>query len=196
MIEMNIQKQRATAKAAVRELTGRHLRHLRSGRPLIGKAADISVTHRDSVIGVGLVPAPYRIGIDIEQIAPDIQSDLFVGPCMSAAEVSAAASFCSAHGLDAVSGVAVIWSLKEAFFKCLDHDLKPRKIMVRSISKKGRVVLRISDEIAQVMQERKFKIHFAQVSVRKGYIFSQVVMVGISDKKTTFKKKIVLVQSR
>jgi len=162
----------------VREMTGKKIRHSKTGRPFIGQSADISISHSGDLVGAAMVPAPYRIGIDLEQLKSDLNSRLFIGSVIGNKEAVFLKKFCADNDLPISSGIAIFWSVKESFFKCLDYDLIPGKISILSISKLGKIQFSFSGEIEKVMRERGLIIHSATTSFKGGYIFSQTVMVS------------------
>ncbi|MFH1393237.1 MAG: 4'-phosphopantetheinyl transferase superfamily protein [Patescibacteria group bacterium] len=176
MDKLGIKKQRALARSLVYELTGKEIKHLKTGRPFIDRSMDISISHKNDLVGVGIVPSPYRIGIDIERVDTSLNAELFFGPVITQTEQAYFRTFCEDNNFSLASGVAIFWSIKEAFFKCLDYDLKPGKISVLGISKLGKIQFGFSDEIEKIMKENSLKIHSAIVSFKGEYAFSQTVM--------------------
>lgn len=179
MNKFGLAEQRALASSMVREMTGKKLRHSKTGRPFISRAADISISHREDLVGVAMVPSPYRIGIDLERLKSDLNGRLFIGSAIGAKEAVFLKKFCARNNLPLNSGIAILWSIKESFFKCLDYDLIPGKISVLGVSRFGKIRLGLSDEIAGVMKNRGLRIQSASVIFRDGYIFSQTVMSAI-----------------
>lgn len=177
MNKSDLKKQRELASSMIREMTGKKLRHSKTGRPFIGRSIDTSISHSGDSVGVAMVPSPYRIGIDLEQLNLKLNSRLFIGSVIGDKEAVFLKKFCADNDLVLSSGVAIFWSVKESFFKCLDYDLIPGKISILNISKSGRVRFGFSDEIKKVIEDRSLKIHSVTTSFKKGYIFSQTVMV-------------------
>ncbi|MDD2753093.1 MAG: 4'-phosphopantetheinyl transferase superfamily protein [Candidatus Portnoybacteria bacterium] len=152
------EEQRAMARALILRATGKKLAHSQTGRPLAGKAMDVSISHMNDLVCVGLVPKPYRIGVDIERIDVEFDAALFFGPVITRVERVFFRAFCESNNLSLPSGVAVFWSVKEAFFKCLDYDLKPGKIKIAAIAGNGEVKIDCTDEIKDLMAERRLRM--------------------------------------
>jgi len=171
-----LKNQRATASSLTYELTGKKLTHLRSGRPFVSRSMDVSVSHKGPVVGVSVVPAPYRIGIDIEWLGERLSTKLFFGSVITKEELPVFKNFCREAGFSPSSGVAVFWSIKESFFKCLDHDLKPGKIGVLGISREGEIQLGLSDEIKNVMKKRNLELCSVKAAFDGEYVYLETIM--------------------
>jgi len=176
MNKLGIKKQKMLARSLVYKLTGKKIRHLKTGRPFVDRSMDISISHKNDLVGVGIVPSPYRIGIDVERVDAKLDAELFFGPVITQAEQSCFRAFCRANNLSLVSGVAIFWSIKEAFFKCLDYDLKPGKVSVIAITPNGRVRINCADEIRQLMAGRRLKICSVRTFFDNKYSYSQTTM--------------------
>jgi len=175
----DIKKQRKAAAALVYKLTGKKLKHLKTGRPFADKSIDISISHKDDIVAVASVPAPYRIGIDVENLKTRLNAGNFLGTVITKSEIRLLKQFCKRRRLARSSGIAVFWSIKESFFKCLDYNLKPGKISVLGIAKNGNARLGLTDEIGAIMKKRKLGLCLVKISLRGEYVFSQTVMSGI-----------------
>lgn len=172
----DIKKQRAIARSLLVELTGKNVRHLQTGRPVLSQSIDVSISHKNDLVCVGIVPKPYKIGIDVEHFNTDLNAELFFGSVITEAECSFFKTFCESNNFSLSSGVAIFWSIKESFFKCLDYDLKPGKIKILNISNNGEIGIAYSDEIRHLMNKRKLKLDSMKVVFNKGYIYSQTIM--------------------
>jgi len=98
---------------------------------------------------------------------------------MTREEVVFLKKFLFKNKLSLESGVAIFWSIKEAFFKCLDYDLKPAKVNIINILKNGEVRLTYAEEIEKIMEEKKIKIHRAKFEIKNDYVYSEVIMNSI-----------------
>ncbi|MCR4330572.1 MAG: 4'-phosphopantetheinyl transferase superfamily protein [Patescibacteria group bacterium] len=174
-----LKDQRATVHSMVYELTGKKLRHLRSGRPFVSRLIDVSVSHKGPIVKVKAVPAPYKIGIDVEWLKESLSEELFLGPVITEEEVPFLREFCRKHGFPLSSGIATFWSVKESFFKCLDHDLRPGKIRLADISGDGLVSFVLSDEIEEIMKKRRLRLCSVKVVIGGEYVYSETVMKRI-----------------
>ncbi|MFZ2187398.1 MAG: hypothetical protein WAV46_02095 [Candidatus Moraniibacteriota bacterium] len=172
----DIDQQRSVADVLVYELTGKKMSRSQMGRPRIGTSADVSLSHKNDFVAVATVPAPYRIGIDVEHLVTGLNAELFFGPAITSRELPFFKTFCEKNNFSYSSGVAVFWSIKESFFKCLDYDFKPAKISVRSISGKGKIRFDMSDEIKTLMEGRGLALCSSKTLLRGEHIFSQTVM--------------------
>lgn len=168
-------EQRAAAHDLLFRSTGKAARHSETGRPIIDGPFDVSISHTGGLVCVGIVPDPYRIGVDVEDIRIDIDTELFLKSVMTEAEVVVLGSFCKKLGIPISSGIPIFWSIKESFFKCLDHDLKPKKIGITGIDGE-RVEFECSDEIVRSMKRKKLTLSSASVSFDDTHIRSRVVM--------------------
>lgn len=179
-----IEEQRAIARSLIYDLTGKKMRHSKTGRPFVKKPVDISVSHKNSVVCAAAIPMPYKIGVDVEYLKARLNAKLFLGPVITTYEFPFFKKFCKFNNFSRSSGIAIFWSIKESFLKCLDYDLKPGKINVLGISKKGKVRLDFSNEIKTSMEERKLKFCSTEIVFENKYIFSQTIMkkalLGIS----------------
>jgi phosphopantetheinyl transferase (holo-ACP synthase) len=172
-----IKQQRAMADSLIARLTGEKPKRSRTGRPFLNQAVDLSVSHKEDLVCVGTVPEPYKIGVDVEHLNASINAKLFLGPVITRAEFPLFEAFCKNSDISVASGVAIFWSIKEAFFKCLDYDLKPRKINILDISK-NRVKIGYSEEITRIMKERELKLHSLKIAFDCQYVYSEAVMKG------------------
>ena len=173
----DIQGQRAVACGWLFNLTGKRVKHSKSGRPIIGRTMDVSISHKNNLAYIGIAPRPYRIGVDVEHIKNDINTELFLKWVITKKETLFLRTFCKKGRLSLSSGIAVFWSVKEAFFKCLDYDLKPGKISILNIRKNNRIKINCSDEIKCLMRKKKLKLYFAWTIFNKKHIFSQTIMI-------------------
>jgi len=164
---------------AISETIGTKLTHLATGRPFIVKDFDVSISHKDGINEAKIVFYPQRIGIDVENLAPNINVILFLRAMMTREEVVFLKKFLFKNKLSLESGVAIFWSIKEAFFKCLDYDLKPAKVNIINILKNGEVRLTYAEEIEKIMEEKKIKIHRAKFEIKNDYVYSEVIMNSI-----------------
>lgn len=180
MNKWDIKEQKAAANYLVYKLTKRKLRHSKTGRPFIGKSNDISISHKGSVVGIAVVPSPYKIGIDIEYLKTYLNARYFLGSVITNKETSFLKKFCKSNDFSYSSGIAVFWSIKESFFKCIDYDLKPAKISILKISKKGSVQFLFSDEIKAVLARKNLKIHLVSIVFLKNYVFSRTIAETVS----------------
>jgi len=172
----DIKEQRAIARSLLVKLTGKNVKHLQTGRPVLSQSIDVSISHKNDLVCVGIVPKPYRLGIDVEHINVNFKAELFFGSVITKAESSFFKIFQESNNLSLSSGVAIFWSIKESFFKCLDYDLKPGKIEILNISNNGEIEIVYSDEIEHLMHKRKLKLCSMKVIFNQGYIYSQTIM--------------------
>jgi len=170
------EKQSAMAQVLVLQATGERLKHSQTGRPVVNQSMDVSISHKDNLVCVGVVPRPYRIGIDVERVDANLNAELFLGPVINKAEQNCFGIFCEENNLSSASGIAIFWSIKEAFFKCLDYDLKPGKVSIMSIASDGRVIIDYADEIKQLMTRRCLKICSVKASFDQKYSYTQAIM--------------------
>jgi phosphopantetheinyl transferase len=176
--QRSIKKQRDAARSLLHKLTRKSLKHSQTGRPILDQSDDISISHKDDLVCIGIVPKPYRIGVDIEYINAAINMKLFLGPVVTKKELPFLKTFCKNKNLSLASGVAIFWSVKEAFFKCLDYDFKPGKVKISDIYKNNKARVVCSDEIRHLMEKRGLKLCFTRVAFDERYIYSQVLMEG------------------
>jgi 4'-phosphopantetheinyl transferase EntD len=176
----NIEAQRVVAQALVYGLTGKTVRHSRTGRPFVRGATDISISHKDSHVVAAAVRPPYRIGIDIERLVASLDAELFFGSFITHAEIPCLTNYCREKELRRSSGVAVFWSIKESFFKCLDYDLKPGKINISDITEEGAVHLTFSGEIKDAMRRKRLEFRSTGISLGNGYVLSRTLMKKVA----------------
>lgn len=176
MSTWDIKKQRVITDSLVYGLTGEKLKRSKTGRPFVKKTMDLSISHKENIVGIAIVPAPYKIGIDIESFGTRLNTKFFFGPVITNREFFFFKKFCENNNLSISSGIILFWSIKESFFKCLDYDLKPGKINILGISKNGGVRLSLSGEIRLLMQEKKLKLHSAKTVFENKNVFSQIIM--------------------
>jgi len=176
MNKCTMEEQRAITDLLVYKLTGEKIQHSKTGRPFVGKPIDISVSHKDKYISAAYVTFPYKIGLDIENLKAPLNAKLFLGSIIKNHEILLLKKICKKNNFSHSSGVILFWSIKESFFKCLDYCLKPGKIDLLGISKKGIVKLSFSDEIKNLMKKRKLEFCSTRISFKNGYVFSQTIM--------------------
>ncbi len=169
-------KQRAVARALVLKATGKNLRHFQTGRPMVDESVDVSISHKEDLVCVGLVPKPYRIGVDVERVDNSLNAEIFFGPVITRAEQAWFRTFCEDNNFSLTSGVAIFWSIKEAFFKCLDYDLKPGKVSILAIASNGRVKIDRVDEIRQLMAARRLKLCSVRTFFDQKHSYAQAIM--------------------
>ncbi|MBU1179219.1 4'-phosphopantetheinyl transferase superfamily protein [Patescibacteria group bacterium] len=174
---MNYTEQRAVADLLLVGLTGGPVGRSKTGRPTAGRMFDVSVSHKNSAVSVGVAPNPFRIGIDIEELGTNINAELFFGSAITSTEQSFFKNFCREKNLSFSAGVAVFWSIKESFFKCLDGDLRPGKIYISGIFANNAVKVNCSGEIQRLMREKGLKLCFVKTSFGDKYVFSQTIMI-------------------
>jgi len=174
----DMKEQSFIAHSLLTKLTGKTVKHSETGRPILDQSVDVSVSHKEGLICAGIVPKPYKLGIDIERIDADINAELFFGSVITKKESSFLKTFCSNNDLSLTSGVAIFWSIKESFFKCLDYDFKPGKINILNIFKNNKVEIGYSVEISRLMKKRKLKLCSIKTILGKKYIYSQSIMKG------------------
>ncbi len=172
----SMREQSILASSLLHELTGKIVRHSPSGRPIIDESVDVSISHKEDIFCVGIVSNHHRIGIDLEHLFININTELFIGTVITRAEDAYLRSYCDTNGLALSSGIAIFWSIKEAFFKCLDYDFKPGNISVLKIYKNKRVLIGVSEEIRLLMKKRGLTLSFVKVDHKEHYVFSQVIM--------------------
>jgi phosphopantetheinyl transferase len=172
----DIEEQGIAVRSLIFKLTGKRIKHSRTGRPIIDQSVDVSISHKNDLAYVGIVSRPYKIGIDVEHIKNDINTELFLKFVITKKEVVSLKMLCKNSNISLSAGVAIFWSIKEAFFKCLDYDLKPRKINIANICKNSQVKINCSKEIKGLMREKKLKFCFAKAIFNEQYVYSQVVM--------------------
>lgn len=173
----SLEEQRAVAKSLIFELVGlSEVTHSETGRPVVDKSIDVSISHKKDLVYVGIVPIPYRIGVDVEHIKTDVNVELFLKSVITQAEVILLEKFCENKKIPISSGVAILWSIKEAFFKCLDYDFMPGKISIIDICKNGKVKIACSNEIKSLIKKRSLTLCLMRVAFNKKHIFSCVVM--------------------
>lgn len=172
----SLTEQRSIAHSLLFELTGKKIKHSKTGRPIIDKSVDVSISHKNDLVCVGIVPRPYRIGVDVEHIGSDVNGELFLKSVITKTEALFLKTFCEKKNISISAGIVMCWSVKEAFFKCLDFDLKPAKIGIADIDKNGKVKIDCSEEISQLMQKRDLELCFVKVRFDERYVYSQVMM--------------------
>ena len=175
MNKWNIKEQRAAVNYLVYELTRKSLKHSKTGRPFVEKPIDISISHKNDIVGAAVVPNPYKVGIDIEYLKTHLNTRYFFGPVITNNETGFFKKFCKSNNFSYSSGIAIFWSIKESFFKCIDYGLKPAKISISEISKKGTVRFLFSDEIEVLLAKKNLKIHSINVDFKGNYVFSWTI---------------------
>ncbi len=173
---LSLKKQRDIANSLFVKLTGKNIKHSQTGRPVLNQSIDVSISHKNDLICIGAVNSPYKIGIDIEHINTSFNAELFFGSVITKIEIPFLKIFCKDNNLSLSSAIAIFWSIKESFFKCLDYDLKPGKINILNISKKNKVRIDCSNEIKYLMKKRKLEFCFTKSTFDKDNIYSHTIM--------------------
>ena len=158
------------------EIFGQELFHSDSGRPFFSDSFDVSVSHKDSITEMKIVLGPFRIGIDVESLTPGIAAEKFIGSVIGKKEIAYLKKYQKEKKLSLEAAVAIFWSLKEAFFKCLDCDLVPGKISVLKIGKRGKVDLELSQDVVVFMKKRKIELCSVTLEIEEGYAYAEVIM--------------------
>jgi len=175
MDKSRVGKQRKIAENLVYKLTGGKIKHLKTGRPCVGKSVDISISHKGDIVVAAAVRHPYKIGVDVEHLKPQLNVRNFFGAVITNDETPLFKEFCEKNNFSLSSGVAAFWSIKESFFKCVDYDLKPAKISILGISKKGNIKFLFSEEIKGVLFKKNLEIYSAKIVFRGKYVFSRTM---------------------
>lgn len=169
-------EQSVLAHELIFQRTGFKVENLISGRPFIDQGKDISISHKGDLICVGIIERPYCIGVDVEDIAGEINEIFFLNLAFTESEKEILGDFCIKNGIGIRSGVIIFWSIKEAFFKCLDYDLKPKKINILNIIKDGEIEFDYSDEINSFMNKKGMSLFSARITFNKKHVISRVIM--------------------
>ena len=177
---IDIKKQREVARSSFFELTGKELKHSKTGRPFLDKTIDVSISHKPDLVCLAIVPTPYKIGIDVEHHYPRLNVKLFLGSLITAKELPFLKIFCEKNKFSLSSGVAVFWSVKESFFKCLDYDLKFGQVNISNISTDGKIKISYSKKIDYLMNKRKLRLYSFKMRFDDKYIYSQATMFCLS----------------
>ena len=163
----------------INDIIGGKLMHLKSGRPFFSESFDVSISHKDNITEVKMVLSPYRVGIDVESLFPGIRAELFLSSVIAREEIDLLNKFQLENGCSLESAVAVFWSIKESFFKCLDYDLKPGKVRILDLSKNGKVRVILLPEIKNVMRRRKLELFSTGWLIKGEYVYTETIMKAI-----------------
>jgi phosphopantetheinyl transferase len=142
--------------------------HFANGRPhlvLDRKSVpyDLSISHKNDFIGVGIVADPYKIGIDIE-VAEQSFNDNFATFFLTTDEIKI---------LRTRSDVILFWSLKESFYKALGLFLSFKQLQIRSVG--SEIHLTYSKEVQNIMQAQKLSLVSTNYFVDTGFMISYTV---------------------
>lgn len=174
---LDIKKQREVARSLLFKLTGKEGGRSQTGRPIVDKTIDVSISHKPDLVCVATIPSPYKIGVDIEHLHAQLNAKLFLGSVITATELPFFTIFCKKNKFSLSAGVAVFWSIKEAFFKCLDYDLRPGQISILDISEKGKTIITYSERIDRLMKKRNLELDSLKMNFDDKYIYSQTIML-------------------
>jgi len=178
--ELDLGSQRLLAKLLVHKLTGKELRHSKTGRPFVSRDLDVSISHKDKIVCVATIRSPYRIGIDVENLNINLNINNFFGSIIARDEELFLIKFCKRKKISQTSGVVTLWSIKESFFKCLDYDLKPGKLSIKNILNNGRVFLNFPDDIRALIKKRGLVYCFTKIQFFEEYVCSETIMKKIN----------------
>jgi len=141
-----------------------------TGRPVIANEdVDVSISHKPERVFVGMVPTPYRIGVDIENINSKISVRVF------SKYLSDLKRYSWLDNLSLSKRAIIYWSIKESFFKCIDHDLMPMSANIHEISKEGKVKLMPSSKIKKIIKKKKLKILGIYFRIQGNFVYSVTV---------------------
>jgi phosphopantetheinyl transferase len=103
--------------------------HRENGKPylLINNkmtSYDLSLSHKNNFICVGISKSPYRIGVDVEQLDQNVEKK-FAGFFLNDREINL---------LKSEQDVLIFWSLKESFFKAAGFFLPFKELQITRIS--------------------------------------------------------------
>jgi phosphopantetheinyl transferase len=105
--------------------------YLPDGRPhLCGVPFDVSISHAEDLVAVAAVEGTYRIGIDIETFARQIDAGAFVRFLVTEGELDELDRMRNS-GWGLQEAVISIWSAKESFCKCAGYSLRPADLSLR-----------------------------------------------------------------
>ena len=172
---MTILEQRKEAAKIVRSLTGKSLKRSSTGRPIVDAPFDISISHKEDIVVAACIEKPCHIGIDVESLSEKINEKLFLGTIFSHKELTEAKKICRAQSLSESAAAIILWSIKEAFFKCIDKELVPGSVRVRSISRAGKVAFLPSPGLKRELGVMKQKPFSGAIFFESQYVFSLVV---------------------
>ncbi len=177
---MNYSHQRAAANSLFNKIVqdddNSSITHTETGRPIINKMnVDISLSHKEDIVYVGLVEKPFRIGLDVEWIKSETKNKLIYDYVISKGEEKSIKKFIDENNYSKEEITRIIWSIKEAFFKCIDYKFLPRKITIKDINLNN-VDIKPDALISRIISKQNLNFHEIKFIITKEYVFSYCIM--------------------
>ncbi len=155
--------------------------YLQNGKPYIkNKDIDISISHKEDIVYVGIAQNPYRVGVDIEPLNQTIDINILKNHYLNTEEINLLKIYSFKYNLSIESVFIIFWSIKESFFKCLGYDIKPKEICIKDISDDGKVILSFSQRINELM--KILNLEFVEIDYNKKYVYARTLMKKVNTK--------------
>lgn len=143
------------------------VRYSRSGAPYLPKSGyNISISHKNNVLYIGIAQKPFTIGVDVENINQKLHLNSFIKNTLNDSEIFLLDNLAGNRAGKKKYGV-IFWSLKEAVFKCLNEDLKPKDIMIINIDSDNNCA-------AVLKTQKKFKSRI-KFMIKGNYVYTLVL---------------------
>lgn len=126
--QAELQLSRAKLRLMVKEILKGHQVEVIAGdlgRPQAIPEWDISFSHKGAKALVGLVRAPGKLGVDLEDLQQKVDWSVFSGHCFLDQETSELLKLSQVSGWDKHQAYLGLYSLKEAFFKAMNIHFTP-----------------------------------------------------------------------
>ncbi len=141
--------------------------YLQSGVPYMPDSKyNISISHKKNILYVGIVKKPFKIGVDVENINQKLYLNSFIKNIFNNSE-SFLLNNLAKNGAEKEKYAIIFWSLKEAIFKCLNKNIKPKDVIIKNMDK--------DNDCAVVLKmQKKFKPQI-RLTMKGNYVYTLVL---------------------
>lgn len=174
--------QRAYAYYLIKKILGgdpkkNTIRYRPSGKPYIeGMDVDISIAHTMDVVHVGIIDTPFTLGVDVEHVAQDINTNAFIRYALHHSEIPLVHLLAHKEHLSLTAAMLVFWTVKESFSKCCQYPLIPYNIRIADISDLSNITVRYTPTVAHYLANEYVCIEKIRVEYTEHFIFARTIM--------------------
>lgn len=145
----------ANTRDFLKEKLNLEVRYSRSGAPYLPKSGhNISISHKKNILYVGIVKKPFAIGVDVENMNQKLHLNSFIKNILNDSEIFLLDNLAKNRAEKKKYGI-IFWSLKEAVFKCLNKNIKPKDVVIKNIDSDNNCTI-----VLKIQKKFKPRINF------------------------------------
>ena len=154
----------ANTRDFLKEKLNLEVRYSQSGAPYLPKSGyNISISHKKKILYVGIAKKPFKIGVDVENINQKLYLNSFIKNILSSSEIFLLNSLARTRAEKKKYGI-IFWSLKEAVFKCLNKNIKPKDVVIKNMDR--------DNNCAVVLKTREKLKPRIKITMKGSYIYT------------------------